>query len=504
MEPLRAAPQTSDDIRARLSLRPNIPGSIRALFGSENIKNLVDLLIQGPLFDLDLLVETGEMNFEEAGRYARALPEIGDSIEKANHIATTIVDRLGPGLVRRLKNQQSGNGENIEDILKKISDLSEILTPNLHGWRSGLFLTFQQNLCGTLFAKIDGLLTNRNERLFLYHYCKELRDRYRKYSVSDFPGTSFIVADYHTTNDSLNDPLVTSSMARYLRTTGSLTAERKKAMETEIKEKLEWIDYLRQTRRVMAHTRTTPHGAVTIYRDDFEPHYEHNPTIICCCQIVFVPNTGPIIPELIRDPQSTVLAYNTRYGTFNVDIDRKGEIRFSTNLAMTYAGLVSEETYLLLRLSILSQLQAYLEAKKDDISDPFLVKPRDATRTEIETILRIDSNNGGTELKKDDTDELEEQSIPDSTPETTLSTTLVKRPRKAQRLKRNLKMAEVQRAIEHFLGPPVRTCGNHLIFRGRDGKTSPISLHRGEISTKMLAGCIKTWGISVEEFMAFV
>ncbi len=502
MEPLRAAPQTSDDIRARLSLRPNLPGSIRALFGSENIKNLVDLLVQGPLFDLDLLVETGEMSFEEAGRYARALPEIGDSIEKANHIATTIVDRLGPGLVRRLKNQQSGKGENIEDLIKKVSDLSELLTPNLQGWRSGLFLTFQQNFCGTLFAKIDSLLTSQNDRLFFYNYCTALRYRYKEYSVIDFPGTSFIVADYHTTNESLNDPLVTSSMARYLGTTGSLSTERKKAMETEIQEKLEWIDYLRQTRRVVAHTRITPQGSVTIYRDDFEPHYEHNPTIICCCQIVFIPNALPIIPELIRDPRSTFLEYNTRHGTFNVDIDRKGEIRFSTNLAMTYAGLVSEEDYLLLRLSILSQLQAYLEAKEDDISDPFRIKPSEATRTEVKTILKIDDGSVGT--KPDNDDEPEDHNIPESTPDHTLPTPPVKRRQKAQRLKRNLKMAEVQRAIEHFLGPPVRTCGNHLIFRGRDGKTSPISLHRGEISTKMLTGCIKTWGISVEEFMAFV
>lgn len=497
MEPLRTAPPTPDDTRARLSVRPHVSGTIRTLFGSEHVKQLVDLLVQGPVFDLDLLVETGEMDFEEAGRYARELPEIADSLEAANQIASAMVTRLQPGLVRRLKNQRSGGSENIEDLIKQVSAFATALSANLQGWRSGLFLTFQQNFCGLLFAKIDSLLTNQDDRLFFYHYCKELKDRYRNYSAGDFPGTSFIVIDYHTTSASLRDPLISSRMAKYLGITGNLSADRKKALEAEIQEKLEWISYLRKTRRVVANTRTNQHGSITIYRDDFQPNYEHNPAIICGCQIVFAPHAGPIIPELIRDPRSTVLAYNTRFGTFNVDIDRRGEIRFSSNLAMTYAGLLSDEAYLLLRLSILSQLQAFLEAKEDDIPDPFLVKPNEGRRTEIETILRIGSGMVGAYPDNDEGTVREEQSI--SSP--LLAPDLVHPQRKPPRLKRNLRMAVVQRAIEHFLGAPVRRCGSHLIYRGRDGKTSPISLHNGEVSTKMLAGCLKTWGINVQEFM---
>lgn len=501
MDSLRTAPPTRDDIRARLSVRPHVSGTIRTLFGSEHVKQLVDLLVQGPVFDLDLLVETGEMGYEEAGRYARELPEIADSLEAANQIASAIVTRLQPGLVRRLKNQRSGGSENIEDLIKQVSAFATALSANLQGWRSGLFLTFQQNFCGLLFAKIDSLLTNQEDRRFFYLYCKELKDRYRTYSAGDFPGTSFIVIDYHTTSASLRDPLISNRMTKYLGITGNLSTDRKEALEAEIQEKLEWISYLRKTRRVVANTRTNQHGSITIYRDDFQPNYEHNPAVICGCQIVFAPYAGPIIPELIRDPRSTVLAYNTRFGTFNVDIDRRGEIRFSSNLAMTYAGLLSDEAYLLLRLSILSQLQAFLEAKEDDIPDPFLIKPSAGARTEIETILRIGSGMVGAHPDNDEGAVQEEQSI--SSP--LLASDLVHPQRKPPRLKRNLKMVVVQRAIEHFLGAPVRRCGgSHLIYRGRDGQTSPISLHNGEVSTKMLAGCLKTWGISVEEFMEVV
>jgi hypothetical protein len=70
---------------------------------------------------------------------------------------------------------------------------------------------------------------------------------------------------------------------------------------------------------------------------------------------------------------------------------------------------------------------------------------------------------------------------------------------------RGIKGNRVLAAVRAFLDKPLRIAGSHYIFRGRNGKTYPISIHGDNlVGIGMLKKCLKKWEISPEEFLARV
>lgn len=494
MSKLQGAPKNTDShIRPQSAekVRPHLSGATRALFGKENLERLLDLMMKGPICDLDQLIESQEMTRDEAHRYAQLMPDIAACIDEAYQVAIAMVSYMQPSLARRVRIQRIGgtNEGNINYLIQRIAEMSGSIARGLGCWAQGVFSAFQFSFCGLLLATIKNSLSTPEDHAFFDTYCTQLNALHRQKGALEFPGMSFYLVEYQHSKHTLNNTQYQARLKQMLGATGELSSARKSALQGRIAKKLEWIHHLREYRKVLANTQRIGECSITTYRDDFEQVAGNNPAAICHCQISLSANEVFTLPTVQIDKDSKItLVSKPRPGVLSVAINRKGDILFCANLATSYEALLGEEMYILLRLKILEQLEAYLGNKPEDIIDPLLRIMIPSSRIEVATILPP--------TVEDESPAIEIPPATHDTPAQLISKIREKTPR----LKRSIKTSVVLRAIKKLLGEPIRICGSHYIFRGLNGNTSPIALHNGEVSTKMLAGCLTAWNISVEDF----
>jgi hypothetical protein len=522
---------------AKLSRKPEVPGTVRALFGGQNIKDLVDLLTTGPVLEADMLLLTGSMTPADLMQYTTLLPEYDQVELDIIKIVSRMVDHFKPRIpliIRATQNREKKGS--IPFLYDQINNLMKILSRPEIGHRNLTLSTFSRLLYTQLFSAIDDAMTLQ-ERPLLQEILSVLDQIWHQaFDGLDFIGTQFIREKYAY----LNTFCLRSNCEVFvdaLAPKPQLSTAEREALKAELAADFEEIKELREYRKIFYTAHQLGNAKVAFFADDFinfeEGESHHG---ICTFQVVLDVNQPLLKPIVEINGGVKTFDVLTREGVLNLHFNRAtGELAFTTSNGTSVALIMIEDQYLQLKKTLFELLKDYLRSKEPDIEDAFLPDPNRQiieTREAVEEIIEEKPKERKAATVESEEKEAveEEQAVAEFTaeikpkfkyiPTPTESPDEISAlqadqpaedPEKDRRRKkskqefikriRNLGPTVLLNMLKRLMGPPVKIQGSHYFFKSpKNNAVLPIPYHGQQpVKFPLLKACLEKWDM-IEEF----
>lgn len=501
-----------------LSKTPDIPGALRQLLGTDNVRAIAALVTSGIVLEVDTLEAAGVMDEIEATQYIHLIPEFTGITNRSYEIEHAVFNYVKPTLVRRFRNQMRPTAkkeDKFDYVLNSLHAFLNLFPSADQGWRKFLFGEMYNNISAFIFQYVYQALDDPTERRAYVDYCQAINTQYsRAYHVS-LPGVN-ILDEYSYYRHTLQQPHYVENLDRLVAPTRNNEAQT--PTEDSFQTNLARLRKLKEYRAIYPTQNRIAGAIVAFYRDElFGPSSIYQG--ICELQIA-LDSCIPVEQYQVCISKSGVRSYllAIRRGVFSVKLNINGEIVFSCNTAETLESLLGKERYFLLKYKVVALLINYLEGKEEDIPDLFAkanIVPaavRDAVRETVEAVDdEVATGNMTRELPTTVVPPIEATTDEDTQSETSVvdeafEPQLISQPKepakkKLSKMPRSLKGEQVYRALTRLLGEP-RVHSSHFIFTGRNGRTFPIPIHFGrDIHSPILTKCLEVWEISPAEFV---
>jgi len=507
-----------EDAKLTLTQWPEIPAAARNVFGSPNIKELVDTLLDPELVDVDMLFLTGQLNRDEFMQYMKRLPEILATKEKISGIVQKIANELRhriPQLEEATLRDDRKNG--LPQLFIKLEKIRDVLFIKKHASLRNLLVSDFYAKTMIMFYALLNDHYRRHERKARDNFLRTFGKMMNEISETGSKGfscTNFI-REREFYKDTLADPLFFGRMNDM---TGALvqSEEERKEMKEELEMEFEEIEELAQMRRICftAYDYGST-GKIVIMGDDLVAEREFYPQL-CVVHVYLDPDGQPLPPD-VRDG---LIEFSLGTGEITFHVNRgSGELSFMTNQGTSLSTIMHPDQYLYLRKTVYGCLRAYLGSKEDDIDDLFNkaeVPPKkisEEVQRDVEEAVTSTPLNAET-VQTETADQVEigkyvpyeknerVSNVNDVEPERSSDNTC--REKKSEYIKRlrNVSGLKILAAVKNLLGgPPVRVQGSHhIILSNRTGKTYPIPVHGSRpVKFGIILDCLEMWGIGLEE-----
>lgn len=504
--PLKAADKK---FAKTLSRVPEIPGTMRALLGGQNVRDLVEILTSGEVLEADLLVAMGELPGDDLVQYTNLLPEYDQVDLKINAVVNKMVDNLKPKFKTMLAaSKRMEKKGSIQALYNEINKLIGLLEHPLGGYRNLQVLRFLSQLYAQVFSALDSSASPQDVPVLAQVMLLLNQIWHHSFDGLDFIGAQFLneKALYGRT---LNDVSCQEAMGDLIALERPLTAEQRKSLEEEVALDFEEIKELREYRKIFFTSFQLGKARVAIMADDFIEKGESY-SGICSFQIALRDDQPLRQPIVEMNGVRKTFDVGLRPGVFNFNLNRAtGEITFTTGHGITITEVFSEDAYLLLKKRLFALALDYLRGKEPDIEDVFLPKvgaQRAETHQVVEEVLE--------EMEEPMADELpiqqiiswhfEKPSVEMVVPgQTVVEPDENQRRRKQEFIKkiRNLRPVTLMSILTRLMNEPVRTQGSHHFFRSpKNNEVLPIPFHGIKpVKFPLLKHCLEKWDM-VEEF----
>jgi predicted RNA binding protein YcfA (HicA-like mRNA interferase family) len=504
--------------KVTLTQWPEIPAAIRNVFGSPNIKELIDILMDPGIVDVDMLFLTGQLNRDEFLQYLKRLPENLAAKEQISGIVQKMAGEIKakiPQLVAATLRCDKKN--DLTHIIIKLAKIKEILIVKKHGsLRNMLVQDFYEKAMVMFYALLNDHFQGHD---------RQARDRFlgafgnMMNEISKAGSTGFSCTDFiqerEFYRDAMADPLYFGRMNEL---TGALvrSEEERKEFKEELDLEFKEIEEAAQMKKICFTVYDYGSaGKIVLMGDDLVNEREFY-TQLCGVHVFLRPDEQPLPPD-VRDGK---IEFTISNGEIAFHVNRgSGELSFMTNQGTSLSTIMNPDQYLYLRSTVYMCLRQYLASKEEDIDDLFSkadVPPksisaevqRDVEEAVISIPLKVETERAETAdqagigkyvpYEKNEQVRKVEDVAPDRVSDKTCRE---KRSEYLRRLK-NVSGLKILAAVKNLLGgPSVRVQGSHhIILSNRTGKTYPIPVHGSRpVKFGIILDCLEMWGIGLEE-----
>lgn len=507
-----------------LTFRQDVPAAVRNVFGSQHIKELVDMLLDPELVDVDMLFLTGQLTRDEFMQYQKRLPEILATKEKISGIVQEIANELQQKMPQLIAATQKRDRKNdLTHLISSLVKIKDILKVKNHtSLRNVLVQDFYEKTMTMFYALVSDYFQGKSQQArerYLVMF-GNLMDNISKRGKHGFSCTVFI-QERELYRNTLEDPVY---FDRLNQLTGAVVQnkEEREKMKEELDGDLIRIEELAQMRKIYYTTFDYGSaGKISIMGDDLVREGEFH-TQLCNVHVFLHPDKQPVPPE----SNDGAIQFTWSDGEISFHVNRgSGELSFISNQGTSLSTIMHPDQYLYLRKTVFECLLAYLQGKEEDINDLFTNnnEPQNKICEEVRQEVKCTITNQpadevkhnpveidhskttkykpyekpvGNEMNSSGTHELEVESDRQDD-----KTQHRKKSEYVRRL-RNVSGVKILAAVKSLLGDPiVRVQGSHHIMSSnRTGKTYPIPIHGSRtVNFGIILDCLKMWGIDLEE-----